>query len=320
MKRSFVAPGNMGGGGGAGGGGGGGIRTTSTAALVDSDPEDYGDADENGEGPSARKSQTVDLYDIGLENEMAPLVLPRDEKKWLEEEELRKENEKAMGKLRLGPGPGAKAAKMDPYEEEELAAASLAGTPSISASATPAPVQSSLEEAATINDAAVLGADDVKIKVKKEDISQYFDLPKEHASHEQFYVFQFPRLFPQFADPESLPDIKPNPADLAQSLVEAKHRVKSAYHESEAEAWRDYVPGKWQGWGKNPGREGREVLGATTSQGQPGSSDQSPPEGRIGKIKVRRSGRATMKLGGIEYEVSWHQSLRLTSRALFLTY
>lgn len=309
MKRSFVAPGNMGGGAGGGGGGSGGggstggSRTTSTAALVDSDPEDYGDADEHGEGSSARKSRTVDLYDIGLESEMAPLVLPRDEKKWLEEEKLRRENEKAMGKLRLGPAASAKAVKMDPYEEEETAAASLAGTPSISASATPAPVQDSLEEAAKLADAAVLGADDVKIKVKREDISQYFDLPKENSSHEQFYVFQFPRLFPQFADPDCMPDIKPNPVDVTQSLMEAKHKVKSAYHESEAEAWRDYIPGKWQGWGKNPGREGREILGANNAAGQAPSGNSTPPEGRIGKIKVRRSGRTTLKLGGIEYEV-----------------
>lgn len=270
---------------------------------MDSDPEDYGDA-EDGEGPSGRRNKTVDLYDIGMENEMAPLVLPRDEKKWLEEEKLRKENEKAMGRLRLGPGASAKSVKMDPYEEEELAAASLAGTPvpSASASATPAPTQGSLEEAAPVEDAAVLGADDVKIKVKKEDVSAYFDLPKESASHEQFYVFQFPRLFPQFADPGSLPDIKPSPADIAQSLIEAKHKVKSAYHESEAEAWRDYVPGKWQGWGKNAGREGRDVLGAASAQAQVGG-EFSAPEGRIGKIKVRRSGRTTLKLGGIEYEV-----------------
>lgn len=304
--------GGAGGAGGGGDGGFGGTRTTSTAALVDSDPEDYGDADENGDGPSGRKSQTVDLYDIGTENEMAPLVLPRDEKKWLEEEKLREENDKAMGKLRIVPESSSKAVKMDPYEEEELAAASLAGTPaaSNSASATPAPTRSSLDEAAPIEDAAVLGADDVKIKVKREDISTYFDLPKENASHEQFYIFQFPRLFPQFADSEALRDVKPSADDLAQSIIEAKHKVKSAYHESEAEAWRDYIPGRWQGWGKNPGREGRDVLGATDAQSQPTIGESSAPEGRIGKIKVRQSGRTTLRLGGIEYEVSYIVGIR----------
>lgn len=173
---------------------------------------------------------------------MAPLVLPRDEKKWLEEEKLRKENEKAMAKLRLGPAASAKLVKMDPYEEEELAAASLAGTPTASASATPAPSGATLQEAAPIEDAAVLGAEDVKITVKREDISKYFNLPAEEAAHEQFYVFQFPRLFPQFAEPGSAPDLKPSPTDLASSLLESKHKVRSAYHESEAEAWRDYIP------------------------------------------------------------------------------
>lgn len=234
---------------------------------------------------------------------MAPLVLPRDEKKWLEEEKLRKENEKAMAKLKLGPAAGAKSVKMDPYEEEEMAAASLAGTPTASASATPAPSAHTLEEAAPIEDAAVLGADDVKITVKRENISTYFNLSQEESAHEQFYVFQFPRLFPQFVEPGSVPDVKPSANDLLSSLIESKHKVKSAYHESEAEAWRDYIPGKWQGWGKNPGREGREILGATDAQAQGGNQPQAP-EGRIGKIKVRRSGRTTLKLGGIEYDVS----------------
>lgn len=238
-----------------------------------------------------------------MENEMAPLVLPRDEKKWLEEEKLRKENEKAMAKLKLGPAASAKSVKMDPYEEEEMAAASLAGTPTASASATPAPSAQTLEEAAPIEDAAVLGADDVKITVKRENISTYFNLSQEESAHEQFYVFQFPRLFPQFAEPGSVPDVKPSANDLLSSLIESKHKVKSAYHESEAEAWRDYIPGKWQGWGKNPGREGREILGATDAQAQSGNQAQAP-EGRIGKIKVRRSGRTTLKLGGIEYDVS----------------
>ena len=338
LGASVMSGGSGGGGGGAGGSGGGGARTsTSTANLVDSDPEDYKGDDTYDQ--AGAKVVTVDLFDIGLEGEMAPLVLPRDEKKWQEEELLRKENERAMAKIRGKPDPypdgvvkkeeGSGEAtpkpkiKLDPEEEEERMAASLRGTPATITSGTESRAQSVSSSSvrpedeaqeAGAGDAAVLGIDDVKIKVKKEDISGYF-ARDELANLEQFYIFQFPRLFPQFCDSEARAaaekikneeggaageDVKPSPfafgAGNASSAFDptAKHKVRSAYHESESEAWRDYEPGKWQGWGRNPGRDDREAIAGKGSE---------KLEGRIGKIKVRQSGKTTMKLGGIEYEV-----------------
>lgn len=317
-------------------------KSTTTAKLVDSDPEDH--LEETGDMPQdlhGRKLETVDLFDIGREGEMAPLVLPRDEKKWVEEEQLRKENERAMQKLhlkkrgRLDPAAASEATskvKQDPYEEEEALQASLRNTP-VSTGAGPGSRAQSVSSASVsvkaepsgemrfdgpTEDAAVLGAEDVKIKVKKEDISQYFHLPPEVAKTDRFYVFQFPRLFPQFYDPNIGPpepsvevkkedpdgqeESKPNVAALLNSQSDpgadafsAKHKVRSAYHESESEAWRDYEPGKWQGWGRNPGQDMRENLAGH------GAEDLS---GRIGKLKIRKSGKTTMKLGGIEYDVS----------------
>lgn len=316
-------------------------KPTTTATLVDSDPEDYEDAEQDASG---RKLETVDLFDIAREGEMAPLVLPRDEKKWQEEEELRRENNLAMQRLHLKKRgkqepkedtPSMPNIKQDPYEEDEMLEASLRNTPisigtgsgsraqsissaSVSVKAEDGTQTADMQVDEPAEDAAVLGAEDVKVKVKKEDVSQYFHLPSEQAIHDRFYVFQFPRLFPQFYDPLTGPpgaapivkrenedgeeDVKPKvkieagaQPESAADLQSAKHKVRSAYHESESEAWRDYEPGKWQGWGRNPGRETRETLAGH------GAEDLS---GRIGKLKVRKSGRTTMKLGGIEYDVS----------------
>lgn len=374
-----------------GGGSGTGPRTSSTAVLVDSDPEDYDD-DATYSATTGKRVQTVDLYDIGQEGEMAPLVLPRDEKKWNEEEALRQEHERATRRMRgikspkkdkqqelpdvkeeeeeggvrataaaaeadedlhnkVTPDVAKMRVKMDPYEEEEMAASSLAGTPGESNGSTPVPlsraptvdgsqdraVESTAAAAAAaapraedpVDNDAVLGAEDVKVKVKKEDISVFFNLPKEAASSEQFYVFQFPRLFPKFYDAndpmtyppgmlgggdgeETKPDVKPDGSILAAALNGSagsaagngplvdpfslsKHKVKSSLHESESDAWRDYSPGKWQGWGRNTGRDDREyIMGGEVEKGL---------SGKIGKIRVRRSGKTTLKMGDIEYEV-----------------
>ena len=315
-------------------------KPTTTANLVDSDPEDYDDNEQDAQG---RKLETVDLFDIGREGEMAPLVLPRDEKKWAEEEQLREENQLAMRKLQLKKrgkheviedDPPLPKVKQDPEEEEAMIAESLRATPASTSNGPGSRAESISSALASVKpedgdqtagmqvdapaeDAAVLGAEDVKIKVKKEDVSQYFNLPDEQTKSDRFYVFQFPRLFPQFFDPEVGPpglapvvkkenedgeeDVKPNVKAMTEGgengadPVSAKHKVRSAYHESESEAWRDYEPGKWQGWGRNPGRETRENLAGY------GADELS---GRIGKLKIRKSGRTTMKLGGIEYDVS----------------
>ena len=343
-------------------------KPTSTAMLVESDPEDYKDAEESSYNDGQAKVPTVDLFDIGKEGEMAPLVLPRDEKKWKEEEDLRMEHEKAVRKLRLQNAEerrkkkevkdekGEAKVKLDPYEEEERLSSSLIGSPAVLALSTSVPLtpsqvsdetrhaqalqdqafgQTTVAEGLTaVQEAATLGAEDVQIKVKREDISTYFNYSAESARQERFYVFQFPRLFPQFYDPgdpdqsaevlakeiqtgsnsvknESLfaGDVKPSVSVLADALsaggassfpapltnpydASAKHKIKSSLHESESDAWRDYEAGKWQGWGRNPGREDREAM-----------SGNRMAHGRVGKIKIRKSGKTTLKLGNIEYEV-----------------
>lgn len=324
---------------------------SSTALLIDSDAEEDGIPNSYG---GRDKLKTVDLYDIGAEGEMAPLVMPKDEKKWQEEETLRLEYAKAMEKLSLThKGTSAKAAesgtpqparvKTDPYEEDEMNAASLSGTPRSASIAS-----RSLSRAQTIDStthssdievlqdlippipsdeaAATLGAEQIQIHIKKEDISVHFNLQptEEDPSPERFHIFQFPRLFPQFYDPADPVQVDQyNPAGAAKrepgtaessaatlgsnaaaavvtgELGSAKNRIKSALHESESEAWRTYEPGKWQGWGRNPGQEERETLAGNPSA-----------EGRIGQIKVRKSGRTTMTLGNIDYEVSHSRKLR----------
>jgi hypothetical protein len=360
-----VMSGGSGGGSGGGGGGGGSSysKPSSTAQLIDSDPEDN---DDTGYGGS--KVPTIDLFDIGLEGEMAPLVLPRDEKKWREEEEMRKENEIALKKMTIDESKKKgqqmeidDVKKLDPYEEEERLQASLHGTPapgSASVSSTPAPTGQGHEhdaEAAaedahlTVEQEAVtLGLEDVQIITKKEDISYYFQTTPgsggvlEGSNKEAFYLFQFPRMFPRFWDPNdheqtkeggsgtvktedgesavkvegdmkpattsgsnAAPGLSKSAAKPAEKLLEnpystlSKHRVVSSLHESESEVWRDYEPGKWQGWGKNSGSMNREDMAGNRRA-----------EGMIGKLRIRKSGKVSLRLGSrgkeggiVDYEV-----------------
>lgn len=370
--------------------GGGGPKTSSTVALVASDSESD-DGRVNGED----KVDILDLFDIGREDEMAPLVLPRDEKKWKEEEKLREENERA--RKRFGGGDGSRKGKgrgkledaaegggpedsnnaasadtpkskmdVDPYDEEERIAASLQGTPQGSAPATPTTAHPPTDHAGIVvadagltsaQEAVTLGIEDVQIKVKKENVADYFHFQGEEARQERFYVFQFPRVFPRFFDPadplqtkhdpREQPDVqvktedtaaqdkKPSPSKLNHALAKgsaaagsnaavafsssggskasqggneekpllqnpyatvSKHRVKSALHESESDSWRDYEPGKWQGWGRNSGTGARDAM-----------AGNGRAEGRIGKLRIRRSGKVTLRLGSgpdkVDYEI-----------------
>lgn len=45
-----------------------------------------------------------------------------------------------------------------------------------------------------------------------------------------------------------------------------------------------YVPGRWQGWGKNSGNNGRDLA-------------ESDFEGQIGRLRVHASGKVSLVLG-----------------------
>jgi hypothetical protein len=109
---------------------------------------------------------------------------------------------------------------------------------------------------------------------------------------ERLYIFQFPRVFPTFRRPQDEEsqsaepqeaggdDIKPDP-----DSADVKPKVKKTARPGE------YVAGEWGGWGKGGGREGRDPIGGGV-------------DGLVGRMQVRESGRVTLKMGDIDYDVS----------------
>ncbi|GAA6064563.1 hypothetical protein JCM10212_006209 [Sporobolomyces blumeae] len=262
---------------------------------------------ETGESRRTRIRAT-DLNDIGLSDDggsededgnvrkgVPPLVLPRDPKvlrtkiRRLQErktERLKKEARKAAG---------------DPVvikDEPRDDTMSVDGTPS----ATPGPSEAksgvfdskeSTFAGFELDEKEAKDLKDLEEEEKKEiNLSEAFDLKDDNRL--DLYMFQFPRKFPFFA-PKSTPkldglSLDDPERDGDKGDGDSKRAIKPDPEASQtsAAAVRKPVPPEW-------GRSGtREQKAARWSQDR----------GKIGKLRVHKSGKVTLKLAGdLKYEV-----------------
>ncbi|OAV97459.1 hypothetical protein PTTG_00181 [Puccinia triticina 1-1 BBBD Race 1] len=102
-----------------------------------------------------------------------------------------------------------------------------------------------------------------------------------------YYVFQFPRHFPQFRDPSNDVIGEEPPAEPQKAAAPGPRMVK-----------KKKKPGldDWLGWGK--GGKRTEIMGVPPSE----TGDDSV-QGQIGELVIRRSGRVQMIIANVAYDV-----------------
>ncbi|GAA5871948.1 hypothetical protein JCM1840_004753 [Sporobolomyces johnsonii] len=285
---------------------------TLNAALADdedasdldaeADPDDSGD---DGTNTRRRRIRATDLNDIGLgegegsEGEgLAPLVLPRDPKVLRTKvRRLRERKVERLKKEALKTKSEQPLVKPEPGDD----VMSLDTTPS----ATPGPSEA---KSGTLDSKegslALLDVDldakeakdlkDLEEEEKKEiNLSQAFSL--EDRDQVELYMFQFPRKFPVFAPKPSSSSSKADPADdptlddlsLADSKVKADPDAPAGSLTSSAGVRKPNPPP----WGRAGTRREKAAR-------------WSEEMGKIGKLRVHRSGKVTLKLfGDLHYEV-----------------
>ncbi|GAA5983417.1 hypothetical protein JCM11641_007842 [Rhodosporidiobolus odoratus] len=238
--------------------------------------------------------KAVDLNDIGTgageEEGMGPLVLPRDPKvlktkiKRLKERKAQRASkeasEKAKREGRVEERTVEDAMAVD--EEESGASGSFAPGASLGDAKSNTPADSKESSLALVDDEKeAKDLKDLEEEEKKEIIlSEAFEVAPEARG--ELYMFQFPRKFPTFvpADPSSSADL----ADL--SLAEDTNGLKP---DPEAPAPRRKAqPPPWGRFGTRQEKAARWTEEA----------------GRIGELRVHRSGKVTLKINGdLRYEV-----------------
>ncbi|KAL8287698.1 hypothetical protein RQP46_003556 [Phenoliferia psychrophenolica] len=197
-------PGGSGSGGASGSGGGRGGQWDDSPM----DP-DASDLDEEDDEDVGFKIRARELNDIGDEDEMAPLVLPRDPKVVRSATERKKERAEIRIKLET------------PYIKPEPEDG--ASTPALSISSTNAtPALDTDSKTGTID-----SKDFQIIEDFKPDIKEDFDVTD--PGRERLYIFQFPRKFPELVDPSLVDsgdleaDVKPEGgADEAGNAIPRK--------------------------------------------------------------------------------------------------
>ncbi|GAA5920484.1 hypothetical protein JCM1841_003507 [Sporobolomyces salmonicolor] len=285
---------------------------TLNAALADDEDAsdldaeaDPGDTGDDGSGTRRHRIRATDLNDIGLgegegsEGEgLAPLVLPRDPKvlrtkvrrlKERKVERLKKEALKAKSEQPLvKPEPGDDAMSLDttPSTTPGPSEAKSGTLDSKEGSLALLDVDLEAKEAKDLKD--------LEEEEKKEiNLSQAFSL--EDRDQVELYMFQFPRKFPLFAPKPSSSSSKPAPADdptldnlsLADSKIKADPDAPAASLTSSAGVRKPNPPP----WGRAGTRREKAAR-------------WSEEMGKIGKLRVHRSGKVTLKLfGDLRYEV-----------------
>jgi DNA-directed RNA polymerase III subunit RPC4 len=107
------------------------------------------------------------------------------------------------------------------------------------------------------------------------------------------YIFQFPRVFPQFREAGNGGSSSVAEAGGSGSVGEGKPGMARKIVKKKKPTLDD-----WLGWGK--GGKRTECMGVP-----PGTPDDAPPvQGQIGELVIRRSGRVQMVIADVAYDVS----------------
>ncbi|KAA1096825.1 hypothetical protein PGT21_029646 [Puccinia graminis f. sp. tritici] len=126
------------------------------------------------------------------------------------------------------------------------------------------------------------------------------------GTQDPFYIFQFPRNFPEFREPDKMIAEEEDQEGTTTTTTTTKPGVRKMVKKKK--------PGldDWLGWGKGGKRE--QIMGVPRAEN---SADPNPPsvQGQIGELVIRRSGRVQMIIANVAYDVlpgaqpSFHQEI-----------
>ncbi|CAH7687464.1 RNA polymerase III RPC4-domain-containing protein [Phakopsora pachyrhizi] len=291
-------------------------RETSELDLysdLESNPSQEDFANEEGQS----RGKNADLNEINLEHSMAPVSLPWDPKRIAEREKLLQER-----KLKV-----ANIARMKLKGEEDgedskpsITTSSRASTAAVSSEALGRTSLSAAPESVARNDTLEekdFEAMKNEIKLQQEQLEELSNVGKQligssHLKVEQkadiqdnfreesenspcpIYIFQFPRHFPTFFDPENPPQIKSDHKPVPGATSKLAKKKKPTLDD-------------WMGWGKGGRRA--DYIGVAADE------EEKSLQGQVGELVIRRSGRVQMIIGDVAYDVlraaqvSFHQEL-----------
>ncbi|KAH9448240.1 hypothetical protein MJO28_011779 [Puccinia striiformis f. sp. tritici] len=271
-----------------------------------------GDQDEDG------RSKVADLNDITLEHSMAPLSLPWDPKRIAERERLIHARNQKLIKLTNQKIKREQAEDTKPLpstspenSRQSSSTAPLNGRENTSNSNESVPLMK-LDPVEHLDDNDENHKRDVKLK--KDQLEELSNVGKQftqkkpthsdrsttnpiqstdaHSSptQETYYVFQFPRNFPQFRDPSNIIEEEVNVEGVPGKPVPRKITKKKK-------------PGldDWLGWGKGGKRV--ECMGVPPGDNLNSDGSTSSVQGQIGELVIRRSGRVQMIIANVAYDV-----------------
>ncbi|GAA5873934.1 hypothetical protein JCM16303_002634 [Sporobolomyces ruberrimus] len=284
--------------------------TLNAQLNQDEDASDLEGGDDSDGGSRRMKIRATDLNDIGLSDGpsddeegkgVPPLVLPRDPK--VLRTKIRRLQERKTERLKKE----ALKASSDPVQvkaEPRDDSMSIEGTPNV----TPGPSEAKSAGTFDSKESTFAGFDadekeakdlkDLEEEEKKEiNLSEAFDF--KDTNRLDLYMFQFPRKFPAFMPKEApkTEDAEEGGSDVDGDSKKDKKKGEKAIKpdpdaagasQTSTAAARKPVPPDW-------GRSGTRVQKAAR---------WGEDAGKIGKLRVHKSGKVTLKLhGDLRYEV-----------------
>ncbi|GAA5985727.1 hypothetical protein JCM5350_007471 [Sporobolomyces pararoseus] len=290
--------------------------TLNAQLNQDEDASDLEGGDDSDGGGRRMKIRATDLNDIGLSDGgsdeeggkgVPPLVLPRDPK--VLRTKIRRLQERKSERLKkeaLKASASGDSVQVKPEPRDE--SMSIEGTPN----ATPGPSEAKSAGTFDSKESTFAGFDadekeakdlkDLEEEEKKEiNLSEAFDL--KDTNRLDLYMFQFPRKFPAFVPKQSPSTNETKEEGSGADSDGDKNKKKKTNGKDKAikpdpdangssqtatAAVRKPVPPEW-------GRSGTRVQKAAR---------WSEEAGKIGKLRVHKSGKVTLKLyGDLKYEV-----------------
>ncbi|KAK4048849.1 hypothetical protein OIO90_005657 [Microbotryomycetes sp. JL221] len=264
---------------------GGGVMEAARRGIITSNFDDDGTSrgiddsssgsDNDDEDATARAIRPRDLNKIGNEDEMAPLVLPRDPDVTRRDKARRQAKKEEKAKKEEQNKREPELIKPDP--EDDGSAALLSST-----NATPAFELESKTGSMTIDSKEPTVEPDVEDKPV--DLTGAF-VHNGQQTRDPLYIFQFPRKFPQLVDETTLDsdllDVKPETVDT--TVASANVNGGGGGGSSRRRVAPD--------WGRIGSRQNK-------------ASRWPQIEGQIGKLVVRKSGKVILKINkDVKYEV-----------------
>ncbi|MBW0460684.1 hypothetical protein O181_000399 [Austropuccinia psidii MF-1] len=267
-----------------------------------SDPDDNASQSGEGKADDTDRITMADLNDITLEQPMAPVSLPWDPKRIAEREKMiQARNEKVAKLTRM---------KLKQEQDLDIKPHSLSTTPitistpsrqSHSMSTGPESVvkREELEERESEamkqdiklkqeqrEELTKVGKQLLRLAVTTPNSQQNVESSNETINGTSLYIFQFPRQFPKFKNPEIITPEQAN--EQTEQKVATGARPKTLKKKKPG-------PDDWMGWGKGGRR--------TECMGVPVGEETKTIEGQIGELVIRRSGRVQMLIGDVAYDV-----------------